>query len=100
MAYSRPGVYISERLLSAPVAGGSTANAAGAVVAPLASGPEAVTLVTSWYEFAKTFGGYNASYPATFQVGSFFSNGGKELYVKRMLASDADRKSTRLNSSH
>ena len=89
MAYSRPGVYISERLLSAPVAGGSTANAAGAVVAPLASGPEAVTLVTSWYEFAKTFGGYNASYPATFQVGSFFSNGGKELYVKRMLASDA-----------
>jgi hypothetical protein len=90
MAYSRPGVYISERLLTAPVAGGATANAAGAIVAPLAQGPEAVTLVTSWYEFTKNFGGYNASYPATFEVASFFNNGGRELYVKRILASDAD----------
>lgn len=90
MAYSRPGVYISERLLTAPLAGGVTANAAGAIVAPLGQGPEAVTLVNSWYEFTKNFGGYNASYPATFEVASFFSNGGRELYVKRLLSSDAD----------
>ena len=89
MAYSRPGVYISERLLPAPLPAGVTANAAGAVVAPFAQGPEAVTLVTSWYEFTKNFGGYNVSYPATFQVASFFSNGGRELYVKRLLHSDA-----------
>jgi hypothetical protein len=89
MAYSRPGVYISERLLPAPLPGGVTANAAGAVVAPFAQGPEAVTLVSSWYEFTKTFGGYNASYPATFQVASFFANGGRELYVKRLLADNA-----------
>ena len=89
MAYSRPGVYITERLLPATIAGGVTANAAGAVVAPFAQGPEAVTLVSSWYEFTKNFGGYNASYPATFQVGSFFANGGRELYVKRLLADDA-----------
>jgi hypothetical protein len=89
MAYSRPGVYITERLLTAPLAGGVTANAAGAVVAPFAQGPEAVTLVTSWYEFTKNFGGYNASYPATFQVGSFFANGGRELYVQRLLAANA-----------
>jgi phage tail sheath protein FI len=89
MAYSRPGVYISERLLPAPLAGGATADAAGAVVAPFAQGPEAVTLVTSWYEFTKYFGGYNAAYPATFQVGSFFSNGGRELYVKRLLNANA-----------
>ena len=90
MAYSRPGVYISERLLTAPLAGGVTANAAGAIVAPLGQGPEAVTLVNSWYEFTKTFGGYDASYPATFEVAAFFNNGGRELYVKRLLASDAD----------
>ena len=90
MAYSRPGVYISERLLTAPLTGGVTANAGGAVVAPFAQGPEAVTLVTSWYEFTKNFGGYNASYPATFQVGAFFQNGGRELYVQRLLADDAD----------
>jgi len=89
MAYSRPGVYISERLLPPTLQGGVTANAAGAVVAPFAQGPEAVTLVQTWYEFTKYFGGYNASYPATFQVGAFFSNGGKELYVKRILHTDA-----------
>ena len=99
MAYSRPGVYISERLLPAPLPGGVTANAAGAVVAPLAQGPEAVTLVSSWYEFTKNFGGYNASYPATFQVGSFFANGGRELYVKRLLADDADSATVNLLTS-
>jgi phage tail sheath protein FI len=99
MAYSRPGVYISERLLPAPLTGGVTANAAGALVAPLAQGPEAVTLVSSWYEFTKNFGGYNASYPATFQVGSFFANGGRELYVKRLLASDADAASVNILTS-
>ena len=91
MAYSRPGVYITERLLPPVLTGGVTANAAGAVVAPFAQGPEAVTLVNSWYEFTKYFGGYNASYPATFQVGSYFANGGKELYVKRVLHSDASQ---------
>ena len=90
MAYSRPGVYISERLLPATIPGGVSANAAGAVVAPFAQGPETVTLVNSWYEFTKYFGGYNSAYPATFGVGSFFSNGGRELYVKRILHSDAD----------
>lgn len=99
MAYSRPGVYISERLLPAPLTAGVSANAAGAVVAPFAQGPEAVTLVTSWYEFTKNFGGYNASYPATFQVGSFFANGGRELYVQRLLSYDADAATTDIVTS-
>jgi phage tail sheath protein FI len=99
MAYSRPGVYISERLLPAPLAGGVTADAAGAVVAPFAQGPEAVTLVTSWYEFTKYFGGYNAAYPATFQVGAFFSNGGRELYVKRLLNANASEANVDLLTS-
>ena len=89
MAYSRPGVYISERLLPAPLPAGVSANAAGAVVAPLAQGPEAVTLVTSWYEFVKYYGGYNVSFPATFGINTFFQNGGRELYVKRILPSNA-----------
>lgn len=89
MSFNRPGVYISERLLPAPLPAGVTANAAGAVVAPLAQGPEAVTLVNSWYEFVKYFGGYNVSFPATFGISTFFQNGGRELYVKRILASNA-----------
>lgn len=89
MAYSRPGVYITERLLPAPLTNGATANAAGAVAAPFAQGPETVTLVNSWYEFTKYFGGYNTAYPATFGIAQFFNNGGRELYVKRILASNA-----------
>lgn len=89
MAYSRPGVYISERLLPAPIGAGAGANAAGAVAATFAQGPESVTLVNSWYEFTKYFGGYNAAYPSTFGVAQFFANGGRELYVKRILASNA-----------
>ena len=89
MAYSRPGVYISERLLPAAIPSGVTADAAGAVAASLPQGPETVTHVTSWGQFTKFFGGYNAAYPATFGIGSFFSNGGKDLYVKRVLHSDA-----------
>ena len=99
MAYSRPGVYISERLLPAPLPTGVSANAAGAVVAPFAQGPETVTLVTSWYEFVKYFGGYNVSYPATFGVSMFFQNGGRELYVKRILASNAVASSVDLVTS-
>lgn len=89
MAYSRPGVYISERLLPAPIGTGAAANAAGAVACPLPQGPESVTLVNSWYEFTKYFGGYNAAYPSTFGIAQFFSNGGRELYVKRILSSNA-----------
>jgi len=99
MAYSRPGVYITERLLPATIPAGVSADAAGAVVAAFAQGPETVTRVISWYEFTKYFGGYNASYPATFQVGAFFQNGGRELYVKRILASNAVNADTDLVDS-
>lgn len=89
MTYGRPGVYISERLLPAPIATLGTANAAGAVIGTFAQGPEDVTIVTSWYDFVKKFGGYNAAFPATFGVGAFFQNGGSELYVRRVLPADA-----------
>ncbi|CAB4123503.1 COG3497 Phage tail sheath protein FI [uncultured Caudovirales phage] len=89
MTYGRPGVYINERLLPAPIATTGSANAAGAVVGKFAQGPTAVTLVTSWYDFVKKFGGYDVVNPATFGVGMFFQNGGGELYVRRILHSDA-----------
>jgi phage tail sheath protein FI len=89
MAYSRPGVYINETLLPAPQLVTGTANAAGACIGRFAAGTEDVTHVTSWYDFVKKFGGYSSSYPATFGVGLYFQNGGSELYVRRVLASDA-----------
>lgn len=99
MAYGRPGVYVTETLLPAPIAVTGTANAAGAAIGTFAQGPETVTLVTSWYDFVKQFGGYNASFPATFGVGMFFQNGGSELYVKRVLADDAAAASASIAAS-
>lgn len=87
--YGRPGVYITERLLAAPIASAGTAVAAGAAIGTFPQGPDVATLVTSWYDFTQKFGGYNNAYPASFGVGQFFQNGGGELYVQRVLASDA-----------
>jgi uncharacterized protein len=89
MSFGRPGVYIRERVLPAPIAPNSTANAVGAAIGKFASGPESPTLVTSWFDFVRRFGGYNSAFPATFGVGQFFRNGGTQLYVQRVLAEDA-----------
>jgi hypothetical protein len=90
MSYGRPGVYIRERSLPAPIAPNSLSNAVGAALGQFASGPESPVLIRSWFEFVRRFGGYNTSYPATFGVGQFFRNGGTSLYVRRVLGADAD----------
>jgi len=84
MTYSRPGVYISERDLPTPVTSVGTANAAGACIGYFQKGPETVTRVTSWYDFATTYGDMSSLYPATYGVNQFFQNGGNELYVRRV----------------
>jgi phage tail sheath protein FI len=90
--YNRPGVFINELpLAAAPVNLAATANAAGAVIAAFERGSDQITKVTSWYDFTQTFGGYNAKYPATFSIGSFFKNGGSELYVKRIFPASSKK---------
>lgn len=90
--YNRPGVYINELpLAAAPINGALAAQAAGAVIAAFPQGPDEVTKVTSWYDFTKKFGGYSPKYPATYSVGSFFKNGGTELYVQRVLPAISKR---------
>lgn len=99
--YSRPGVFINELPLAAgPVNGTAAATSAGAVIAAFPQGPEAVTKVTSWYDFTKRFGGYNKKYPATFGVASFFKNGGTELYVRRILSANATTASVTVPINH
>ena len=88
--YNRPGVYVNELPLTAtPSTGATAATAAGAVLGAFAQGPDTVTLVTSWYDFVKKFGGYSKQYPASFSVASFFRNGGTEVYVRRVLPAAA-----------
>jgi len=88
--YNHPGVYINELPLTVTTnAFGYSANASGAIVAQFAKGPTTITRVTSYSQFEDKFGSINGSYPATYSVKMFFNNGGTDLYVRRVVASDA-----------
>jgi len=86
---SRPGVSVTETTLAVPVSSESPAAATGAMLAILPSGPTAPTSVTSWYQFSKIFGPLNRTFPATFAANMFFRAGGRELFVNRLVRSDA-----------
>jgi phage tail sheath protein FI len=102
--YLSPGVYVEEvNSGSKPIEGVSTSTTGAVGVAE--RGPENVpTLVTSPGEYARTFGGpldfvdfrdptgrSHAYLP--YAVGGFFSNGGRRLYVTRVLPEAATRAS-------
>ena len=87
---ARPGVYIQEVALPQAVQPANTANAVGAFAGALPQGPTlAPVLVSTWTDFVKTFGGLNDSYPTTWAAYNFFANGGRNLYVKRVIGSSA-----------
>jgi hypothetical protein len=85
--FARPGVYIQEVALQQAVQPANTANAVGAFVGALPKGSiTAPVLVSTWTDFVKAFGGLNDSYPTTWAAYNFFANGGRDLYVKRVIA--------------
>jgi len=85
---ARPGVYIQEVALPQAVQPANTANAVGAFAGALPQGPTlAPVLVSTWTDFVKTFGGLNDLYPTTWAAYNFFANGGRNLYVKRVIGS-------------
>lgn len=87
---ARPGVYIQEVALPQAVQPANTANAVGAFAGALPQGPTlAPVLVSTWTDFVKTFGGLNDSYPTTWAAYNFFANGGRNLYVKRVIGTGA-----------
>jgi hypothetical protein len=87
--YSRPGVFIQEVALPQSVALADNGTAIGALVGTLPQGPVVPTLVTSWPQFVKTFGSYSDVYPTTFAAYSFFANGGRNVYVNRVVGTGA-----------
>jgi hypothetical protein len=89
-SYSRPGVFINEVPLPQLVALADNGQARGAFLGAFAQGPtDAPVLIQSWYDFGKTFGSVSDSYPATWSVYSFFANGGRSAYIKRVVGSGA-----------
>lgn len=96
--YSRPGVFIQEVELPQEVALADVGTAAGALVGTLAKGPSAnPTLLTSWTQFVKTFGSLEDAYPTTWAAYNFFANGGRQLYVRRIVGTGAAQAGVVLN---
>src|SRR5256885_2153577 len=97
--YRAPGVYVEEVDTGIkPIEGVSTSVAGFAGMTrrgPLAAGPP--LLVTSFAEFERQFGGFAdfkfganvVSAPLPYAVDGFFANGGKQLFIKRVMKSDA-----------
>ena len=88
--YSRPGVFVNEVALPQAVEAADNGTARGAFVGTFAKGSTAgPVLVSSWYEFTKTYGDLSDTFPATWAAYQFFANGGRELYVKRVVGASA-----------
>jgi len=88
--YSRPGVFIQEVALPQIVQLANTGSAVGAMAGALPIGnTTAPVLTTNWSDFVKNFGGLNDSYPTTWAAYNFYANGGRNLYVKRVVGSGA-----------
>jgi uncharacterized protein len=83
--YLAPGVYVEEvDTGSKPIEGVSTSTSG--MVGVTAWGPENVaTLVTGFADFQRQFGGY-----LPHAVEGFFTNGGKRLYIVRVLPEKAE----------
>ena len=88
--FARPGVYIQEVALQQAVQPANTANAVGAFIGALPKGfTNEPVLVSTWTDFVKAFGGLNDSYPTTWAAYNFFANGGRNLYVKRVIGASS-----------
>ena len=83
--YSRPGVFVTESPLKAVDtnrSGRTTASFVGQSPRGPIGNP---VLVTSWNAFVSAFGDINSSYELGYSVYQYFSNGGVECYVVRVL---------------
>ena len=88
--YSRPGVFIQEIELPSTIVLADNGSAVGALVGTLGQGKTDIpVLLTSWIDFVKTFGKLDDAYPTTWAAYNFFANGGRNLYVKRVVGADA-----------
>jgi phage tail sheath protein FI len=91
--YLSPGVYVEEISTGpVPIEGVSTSTAG--FVGQTARGPTQPTLVTSFIEFQRWFGGFIDPSSKFFSylplaAKGFFDNGGQRLFVARVVSNDA-----------
>ena len=95
-----PGVYVQEVSSGVrPIEGVSTSTAAfigiadkGPVPQILSSGQRRIqpVMVTSFNDYVRQFGGFRQDSFLTYAVRSFYDNGGRRLYVVRVVRTDAE----------
>lgn len=85
----RPGVYLQESTVQQTTALTARTDAIAAFVGSTARGPISPGIVSSWSDFVKAYGGLDYNYPTTIAAYMFFSNGGRDAYVRRVVSTDS-----------
>jgi phage tail sheath protein FI len=85
--YLRPGVYVQETLNPIAPAVGPNSQTVAAFIGATDRGPVVPTLVNSWSEYTSLYGTWNstASNNLPLAVLLFFSNGGSQASIKRVV---------------
>lgn len=86
--FKRPGVYLSESL-APPVSDVGISLSNGCIVGPMSRGPVGLVKVTSFTQFTQLYGGFaqgTATSDMLYAAYQFFNNGGRVLYVVRVMA--------------
>jgi phage tail sheath protein FI len=88
MAYTNPGVYVTESPFVTSVATGPTTTAA-AFIGTALRGPGTPRSIESWNAYKAVFGDISSSYELGFAVYHYFANGGRTAYVSRVIGASA-----------
>lgn len=88
MAYSRPGVYITEGPFSTTTPVGPTVTPT-AFLGTVSRGPVEPTRIDSWNQYKTLYGDLTNSSHLGYAAYHFFANGGRTAYITRVVASAA-----------
>src|SRR3982750_1635307 len=83
VAVSFPGVYVEELPSGVPTIAG-VATSITAFVGRAAMGTDEPTLINTFGDFERQFGGLDPSYPMAYSVRDFFQNGGARAVIVRL----------------
>lgn len=99
MAFTTPGVYVTEGPFTTATTTGPTTSAA-AFLGTAARGPVTPTAVSSWNAYKSLFGDISSEYELGYAVYHFFANGGRTVYVTRVVGNGATNASAGLTGAY
>ena len=88
MAYTNPGVYVTESPFATSIATGPTTTAA-AFLGTALRGPTTPTSIDSWNAYKSLFGDVSSAYEMSFAIYHYFANGGRTAYVARVVGASS-----------